>query len=200
MINSNKKLNKRNCEEIVNLHLELLSSSLISLIGKSVAKSYYKFIANSKKDYLFFVFKDSVVIGVCVLSTEPNTLMKRFLFNNLFSIGCYVFKSLLSSKEHRKRILSLLIKNGNGIPEIDGLFEVVQIFTNPRLRDYKIGSNLIVQVEKFLLTENEQKYFLKTFASDANHALPFYNKRGFKNVGKRGVGNRDYLYFIKNIN
>jgi ribosomal protein S18 acetylase RimI-like enzyme len=199
MVYLNNEINKSDISKIAKLHLLSLDNSLISFLGIVVVKKYYEFIKNSPVDFLFLLREGNIIVGACVLSKIPKTLMKRFIKRNWLIVGINVLISFLSSQIKRKRIFNFLLKRSLSPNEVHGLVEILQIFTDPDFRNLKIGTRLLEQVETFLKKEEIHKYYLKTFSSEYNDAIHFYKQRNFKEVGKSLVGDRNYVYYIKFI-
>jgi ribosomal protein S18 acetylase RimI-like enzyme len=198
MVYNGDILRKTELLEIVRIHSLSLQSSMISYLGNNICKLYYKFIINSKKDILFVINDDVEILGSCVLSRFPNSLMSRFILRNCIPVSTTVLVKLFSQKK-RKNIFNFLLNRSHLPDEVQGLSEIVQIFTNPEFRNLKIGTRLLKLVEEYLVKENVHSYYLKTLSNESNDAIFFYERRDFIKVGIDSIGSNSYAYFKKNI-
>jgi len=199
MIYNHQNIKEDDIEQICFLHSISLPDSIITLLGKTIIKRYYNYVINVDKEILFFIKENEKVLGSCLISIKPETLMKRFLLRHWDITSIFVMKALISSSTKRKRILNFLLKKSNKPSEINGMPEIVQIYTNPAIKNQKVGTRLLIQAEEFLVNRKIEKYFLKTFSSDDNQALHFYNRRNFKKIAEIELGKRKYIYFIKDL-
>lgn len=197
MIVTGEEIFKQNQQRIAKLHYDSLTTSLISALGISAVNLYYQYICRSHQDYIFLIEEDGEVSGVCVLSLEPGSLMKRFLVNQIHNLLPLILWRLLTSQEIRKKIWLVLFRSSNKIPAVNNLPEVVQIYTDPEKKNKRIGTRLLTETEKWLLKNGYKKYFLKTLNKEDRSTVFFYKKRGFIEVGKGEDIGKNYVYFTK---
>lgn len=168
-------------EQVVTLHLECLPGSAFSRLGRETVSRFYAFVLRSGCEALF-VEAGQGTRGAAVLSLEPFTLMRRFLFANLFSPAWLISLSLRPLAVFR---VASEIVFGSGVPDaVKGLPEVVQIFAAATARRKGVGSRLLGQVQARLEQEGRAHYFLKTGKTPGNRALEFYKARGFERIGE----------------
>lgn len=198
MLFENESISQSELSQITRLHIDSLEDSMLTTLGKSVVQNYYKFISESRNDCLFYVKEGDNVIGACMISHKPNSVTKRMAKQYPIVILSSVLKQVLLSGKKRKKIFQFLNKNESP-KAIINLPEVIQIFTDSNYRNKRIGSRLLEQVERYLKSRNENRYYLKTLDNIDNLALHFYRKRNFAEVGKSEIGGRPYVYFKKDF-
>ena len=189
-------LDKEDFQRLTQLHMECLPESTFSLLGLSAVKAYYLMIGQSPSDWLFVSRVQSRVCGACVLSNDPNTLSRRILMFRPFSLGFSIIKTMMSSGELRRKLIKSIIDNANIPSEVQGLPELVQIFTDAEMRGNKIGARLIDRVEQQLTGKS---YFLKTDDDSSNRAHDFYKRHEFKVMGTALYLGKKYRYYRKNV-
>lgn len=194
------KLTKADCCSLALLHVRCLPDSLISRLGYGYAKAFYRFISNSRCEFLFVRREAGEIVSACILSLSPKTLATRLLTRTsaLLRAPLRVFR--LPVGGIMKSVCLRLWFRANrsmrgGSSTKESAPEVVLIFTAPEARCRGLGSTLLHRCERFLLTRGHRYYVIKTADDEANLALKFYAGKGFRQRGPlRDHGKRFQLW------
>ena len=184
--------------QIAQLHLELLPDSLLSLLGLAVVERYYRLLATSETENVFFCRVRERVLGAAVLSTAPDTLMGRVLKHDLVVIAWRAMvRAMRSVKVARRLIRGCWYSKPPAA--VRSIPEVVQIFVCADDRGQGIGRRMLGEVESHLRSESCSSYFVKTLPTSENRALGFYGQLGFVGVAEQRVQGVRFQFLKKEL-
>jgi len=165
--------------QMAELHCRCLSDSMVTRLGRRYAASFYRYVERSEKEFAFVQRAGDAIVGVCVVSEDPDSLRTRLARHTTLipwlCLRCYrlplgaILKSSLpwTGKPQPPN------RPGTSIPEL------LLIFTAPEVRGRGLGASLLARCEAFLASRDRFRYRIKTIDDDANPALAFYTRHGF---------------------
>jgi GNAT superfamily N-acetyltransferase len=169
------------------LHMASLPSSMISRLGIAAVERFYEFARTSPKEIVWSALDGQDVIGGCVMSDEPYTMLARFTRTARFRFARELAAATLGDAELRRRIASRFRDGifGEAQASSDGPHapEVTQIFTDARRRGHGVGAALLRTCEETLRGRRVMKYFVHTHSNDNEAGIRFYKREGFVTIG-----------------
>ncbi|MBE7440646.1 MAG: GNAT family N-acetyltransferase [Spirochaetales bacterium] len=193
-----KSLDSIALKELASLHRSALPDSLLSLLGRRAIQSYYQFVSASPSESLILV-GSSPILGCCVLSFAPATLMGRFLRSNPWRHGLFAILSLVQAKAFTRMIRTLFHFRDTFPGEMESLPEVVQLFVAGESRSSGIGYRLLKKAEEQLHQRGAGGYFVKTQTEAGNRAIGFYKKNGFTLRGEVFLQGQHFQILAKDL-
>ncbi len=178
---------------LATLHVQTLPRSLVSLLGKSYARAFYRFVARSRHE-LLCVSRDAdgTVVAAAVLSLMPATLQRRLALHT----SLLLWAALRPWRLPVVRLLREAIAD-EGDQHDDGRPELIIIFADPLHQGEGLGSKLIAVCEQALVEGGCRSYTTKTEADPDNRALGFYLRNGFAAVQRLEKGGLVFQAFQK---
>ena len=123
------------------------------------------------------------IAAACVLSLEPDTVLRRYVSAAPFRFAADLAHRTLTPT-FRKRLLARL-EEGRGAPDT-GVPEVTQIFTDAAQRGRGLGSALLRACEDKLRALGHLTYCIHTLRDDNDAGIRFYHREGFTDSGSSG--------------
>ena len=179
------------------MHSAALSKDLLPQMGKKFLYHFYVYILQSSKENLYYHKENDRIVGVCVVSSETNTLMLRVIKNLFITFIKYSFINLITNPIYRKYVINIVFSRSH-FTHLNP--EIVYIFTNSNHQGKGIGTGLITSVEYELLRNDVHKYYVKTINNSYSMALRFYKNNNFKIEHEFIYAGTQYLYLSKIIN
>lgn len=169
-------------ERLATLHLACLPDSLLSSLGRRAVVRYYDHALAAPTELVLAARIDGAVVGGCVLSHAPGTLLRRFAVASPLRLAGELGRALMRSRDLRRRCLRRLRERE---PEaIADAPEIVQIFTDEELRGRGIGSQFLRSCEESLRLAGTTAYTIRTHRDDNDAGLRFYRREGFAAIGE----------------
>jgi len=170
------------CDALARLHAASLPTSLLTALGRSALVRYYEFALRSPLESVF-VADDGGVLGGCVLSDEPHTLLDRFARYAPFKLARELAVQVVKNPTIRRRIGHRLAHPpspaaGPHAPE------VTQIFTEEAARGRGIGGQLLRACEEGMRARGVRAYFVHTHRDDNSAGISFYRREGFVTISE----------------
>jgi GNAT superfamily N-acetyltransferase len=180
---------EREVPALAALHLASLPGSMLSKLGIAALERYYAFARLSPKEVVWSAVDGMTVIGGCVLSNDPATMLARFTRSAPLRFARELAAATLEDGELRRRIASRFRDGLYGERKADTSDgphtpEVTQIFTDASRRGQGIGAALLRTCEDNLRGRGVQKYFVHTHQNDNDAGIRFYQREGFVTVGQ----------------
>lgn len=197
MIERDEPLSARDIDWIATLHLASIDDSLPSLLGAAYLRRFYRFVAASEVETLFFERIDGDVASVCLVSMEPESLHGRIVKGTSPSLFWYALLALCRSPDSRRFLRQFVTDRLRGAEEAPGGPEITYIFTDPKRRGQRLGARLLARVEAHLRERNVSVYHVKTVDEPDNRALAFYDQSGFRRAGRLVEAGRTFVLFQK---
>jgi len=192
------QLSGKDCSRLAALHCECLQDSLVSELGLSYAKAFYRYVSRSPEEKVFVLREDGEVASGCVLSLRPKTLRQRLLLHTPLLLYAAPWFLRQFSKRNPKPVAEPK-SEPVGDPVPDRKPEVILIFTAQASRNRGTGAALLAQCEQFLLARGDPEYFVRTVDQESNRALKFYSRNGFVAVGQSFAHGRTFRVLKKTI-
>src|SRR5688572_21487219 len=152
-----RRTTRADAETLAFLHAEALPSSMLTALGHAALVRYYAWVTTA--EHAWTAHADGNVVGGCVLSDAPHTVMRRFARAAPLQLGRELAKQVVVNNGFRARLLAGLRGSGGDGPHAP---EVTQIFTDGKLRGRGIGAQLLRACEEDLRTRGARKYFVHT--------------------------------------
>jgi GNAT superfamily N-acetyltransferase len=176
------------------LHAVALPSSLLSKLGAAALARYYAFAIDSPREHVW-VADDNGVVGGCVLSDEPQSVLVRFTRHAPLQLARELAAQTLRDRDLRARLWRRL-----GDPrETPHAPEVTQIFTDANRRGQGIGAQLLRTCEATLRTRGTVSYFVHTQRDDNDAGIRFYTREGFVPIGESRSFGEAFLVLQKDL-
>lgn len=166
-----------NAERLASLHSACLPESLLASLGHKALVRYYEYVTTAPNELVLVARIDGILVGACVMSYAPATLLRRFAFRAPFALfGAIVGRLVVSSRLRRRCLARLYERDRSGELEVP---EIVQIFTDRPYRGRRIGSQLLRSCETTLRDMNARAYTAKTLRDGNDAGIRFYRREGF---------------------
>jgi len=189
-------VNEREITDLVALHTSSLPYSIVTALGRTYARSFYRYVTRSDKEITVVERNgDGSIVAAAVLSLEPATLNRRLLRHTSLFVHVLV----------RPRVLVPLmlgggrIKKGAAAEAAASMPEIILLYTRADERGRGRGTALIAQVEARLRHLRITAYQVKTVAEPSNPALAFYRNRNFIPSGTSAALGRQFHVFIRRL-
>jgi GNAT superfamily N-acetyltransferase len=189
-------VNEREIADLVALHVSSLPDSLVVALGRTYARSFYRYVTRSDKEITVVERNgDGSIIAAAVVSLEPATLSRRLLLHTSLCVQLLtrprVFLPLVSG--------GVGIKKGEGAAATAGMPEIILLYTRADQRGRGRGTALIAQIEGRLRHLGVTAYQVKTVAQPTNPALAFYRNRNFTLSGSSATLGRHFHVLIRRL-
>jgi GNAT superfamily N-acetyltransferase len=173
---------KADAPALARLHATSLPSSLLTLLGHAALVRYYELVIASAVERVE-VADDRGVLGGCVLSDEPHTLLGRFAKHSPLRLARDLAAGVLRDPALRSR-LAHRFTHAPG--QAAGPFapEVTQIFTDAAARGRGIGAALLRSTETALRARSVPAYYVHTHRDNNEAGIRFYRREGFETVSE----------------
>jgi GNAT superfamily N-acetyltransferase len=192
--------------QVARMHADALPASLLSALGQPVLEQYYAFVAwpdrprpsaGSRPERAWVVVDgEDNLVGACVLSDEPGSLLQRFARYAPVSLGRALLTQLVRNRTLRTRVAHRLRERGGDVPHAP---EVTQIFTDRRVRGSGFGGRLLRACEAHLRTRGVRSYFVHTERDDNDAGIRFYRREGFVTIGESRSFGQAFLVMQKDL-
>ena len=176
----------RQLMDVINLHQELLGSTINSRLGREHLEYVYETTMRHKKSKIAIAKLNEKIVGHIVLSLDPLDLKKKLLRNRNFGKLAMIIFSLLSKPFLLRQYLNNRKLNKPTYYEgdiIQPLLAVIAVDNGSQ--GLGIGSRLIDYAEQYFSQNNYFIYKVDTLINNRVSRL-FYKKNGFIEIEERG--------------
>jgi GNAT superfamily N-acetyltransferase len=184
----------RDLARVAELHRACLPASIVSILGAAAVARYYAFVARASAEHVLVARHGDAIAGACVVSCAPSTLLRRFATEAPCVLSRELVTQLVACRAMRRRFLRRLTETNPATPLLP---EVVQIFTDPRLRGRGFGSALLRGSEDHLRARGYLSYCIHTLRDDNHAGIRFYLSKGFTIAGTTRFFGDHYLIMTK---
>lgn len=167
-------------DALARLHTTSLPTSLLTELGHGALVRYYQFAIRSSHEHVWVAVEDDEVVGGCVLSDDPASVMRRFVRQVPVQFATDLGKAILRRGGLRRRLLAGLRGGSDGGHKP----EVTQIFTDAQRRGQGVGAQLLRVCEQTLRARRAASYFVHTQRDDNEAGIRFYRREGFVQIGE----------------
>lgn len=185
----------RDFPELGRMHMDALPESMVSRIGARYAASFYRYLARSPHEAVFFERDETgtgAPVGACIVSQRPQDLSRRLLWHTpLLPLALAALPRLL-----RRKGAAAPAEAGVAQPEGP---EVILIFVRPDRRSDGCGARLLARAEAWLAQAGATRLYVKTLADPGNRAIAFYLRSGFELLGSLRSNGKELKLFQKQL-
>jgi ribosomal protein S18 acetylase RimI-like enzyme len=178
-------------DQAAELHVLLLPGSAISRLGRSYARSFYRFAAKSRTEAVFVAAESGRVIAAAVLSIEPAHLQRRLAIRTSL-IPCMLGAPAIATRMLLARVFGKL-----DAPINSKIPEVIAIFTSHDCQRHGIGAALLRAIEQELRVRGFARYSVRTEDVPSSRAVRFYESQGFERVGHVRTPDARFLVMVR---
>jgi GNAT superfamily N-acetyltransferase len=182
-------------EDLATLHAESLPTSLFTALGHNTLVRYYAYVEASPYETSWTAAENGEIVGVCVLSHEPESVLRRFVSHAPLAFARELGKLVVRDGDLRGRLVQKLREPASE-PHAP---EVTQIFTDQTRRGHGIGAALLRACEAKLRTARISRYFVHTERDDNTAGIRFYRREGFTPIGESRSFGRAFLVMQKDL-
>ena len=187
-------LDARDVELLARMHVEALPESLVSLIGPSYARAFYRYIADSPDERVLLHREHGALVAACIVSLRPETLARRLLTRSPLLLH--------APRAVRRLPLRAMARSartpGPAHPQPVGP-EILLIFTVASARSAGLGARMLARCEADVATTGYQRLLVKTRDVATNRAIPFYERSGFRRIAQVTKFGKRLLLFEKPV-
>jgi GNAT superfamily N-acetyltransferase len=184
------------CAVLISGHMDVLPESVLAWLGPRVLKRFYDFVVGSEQDALFVRFTSAGGFGAAVASTSTQDLNARFIATCPLTFAAASMRAFAADQRMR-RLVRLKLSGGRDItPSGLPAAELVHIYVAGHQQSRGLGKSLMSDVSAWFRARGHSTYFVKTAAAPANRAIGFYERLGFREVGKGCFKGLPYVWFI----
>jgi len=176
-------------DEIVNMHFQELGDDILPQMGIIILNKFYKYIITSDKEVIFSIRENQKIVTVCVVSFEPNTLMRRMILSSIQSVFFHIPLAMLRKPHLLFFFIKVIFAKRKNIlcsPEITYIYSSI--------KGKGLGKKILQNIQSCLLTKDIKKLYVKTINTQNNRAIKFYLENGFKKEFTFSYGGKKYLY------
>jgi ribosomal protein S18 acetylase RimI-like enzyme len=179
------------------LHCVALPGSTISKLGSNYARAFYRYAKDCESEAVFVAHDDSSsVVGAAVLTLDPSGLSRRLFLRTPLLVHA-IWRPLLAVQLARGLFTRQQSQREN--TSVHELPEVLAIFTDRPYRSRGTGKELLRAIEAYLTARSFDRYVVRTLAHANNRAVRFYEREGFKHVGKVSAQGNLFQLLVKEI-
>jgi len=208
-----ERARREHADALATLHRASLPASLLSALGQRALVRYYTHVIDSPRELVLVAIAspglaeerstagagtiDDGVVGGCVLSNEPHTLLRRFVTSARMRFAVELARAAVTDRSLRARLWRRLRERGGD----DGqhLPEITQIFTDARQRGRGIGADLLRSCEEALRVAGQSEYIIHTHRDDNDAGIRFYRREGFATMGETTSFGDSFLLMKKAV-
>jgi len=194
-VNSASTLAEADLARLAELHVASIDDSLPALLGERFTRGLYRFFSASELELLLVERVEGRIEGACVVSLAPATLNRRIARATFGSLLPAAVRSVLTRSEFRALLWHTLRDSG----EEEKVPEITYVFVASVLRGRNLGQRLVGQVDAALSERGVAGYYVKTLDDPANRAVQFYEQNGFRCIGLRKEGGRNFVEFHRQL-
>lgn len=201
---------KSDIEALARIHSDSLPHSLLPRLGEKFLKNkFYPMVVNSENTLLLVKELEGKVVGFALFVYDSQRLEKEIMKHKAslgiaaikrgfsdYRIFSAAFRRLCSPEIRTDKTEEFIISSKNQIPAISEMPELYTLAVLPGFRNKGIGTELTLKGLSVLQENNKSPCIVKS----ASHiAYSFFQKLGFKNIGKeiRGQNDRSLMIFKK---
>ncbi len=177
------------------MHCRILPDSLVSRLGRSYAQTFYRYVANSAREFAFVENDNGELISACIVSIQPETLQKRLLWRTSLLLHVPFALPRLPLRSILKGLTGQTASRSKQPPGP----EVLLIFTAQRARGRGLGASTLRRCENFLKRLGHDCVYVKTLDSPDNRAIQFYLREGFKQCDAFSKNGKRLVLFSKSL-
>ena len=183
-------------EALATLHAAALPTSMLTQLGRDTLVRFYNWSLDGTERTWSAVL-DGEVVGGCVLSDEPQTILSRFTRHAPVQFAKDLATQIVTNRDLRHRFMRRLRERDSG----DGPHapEVTQIFTDGKHRGKGIGAQLLRATEADLRTRAFARYFVHTERDDNEAGIRFYRREGFVPIAETRSFGTAFLVMQKDL-
>jgi ribosomal protein S18 acetylase RimI-like enzyme len=161
-------------ELLARMHCEALPESLVTRIGPRYARAFYRYIASSEYELVMLHREQGEITAACIVSLEPETMSRRLVLHTplAFHAPFALFRLPVGAMVARTR------------GDQPRGAEILLIFTLASARSRGLGAQLVERCQKLVRSHGIARVLVKTRDDPANRAIGFYERAGFKPLGK----------------
>lgn len=182
-------------EDLARLHAEALPTSLFTALGHDALVRYYAYVEASPHETAWTASENGEVVGACVVSHEPDSVLYRFVSHAPVAFARELGKLVVRDAEIRGKLVQKLREPAGETHSP----EVTQIFTDRERRGHGIGAALLRACEAKLRTARISRYFVHTERDDNTQGIRFYRREGFNPIGESRSFGRAFLVMQKDL-
>jgi GNAT superfamily N-acetyltransferase len=191
-------LNHADVVRLAVLHRASLPRSMISVLGQDAVVRYYDMVLRSFQEIVAIARNEQGIIDAgVVVSRKPATLLNRFSRVAPTHFAAEICKSFVLSGDVRRRFFRRIRESEpHGL---DGIPELVQIFTDSALRGRGIGADLVRTCEDALRRAGDRAYVIRTHRDNNDAGIRFYLRLGFTKIGETRSFGDHYVVMKKDL-
>jgi GNAT superfamily N-acetyltransferase len=197
MVEGGKELSERDLWRLAELHVGSIEDSIPTLVGVPFAAEFYRFIAESPREWLLVDRIGEEIAIACVVSDEPETVYARTVRHTWRALLRGAALAFFTNAGFRRFVWAFLRERLRGAAAPIPGPEIAYLFTAPEYRSRRLGRHLIERVDAWLESRGVDLYWVQTLDDPANRAIGFYERAGFRRTGHRRERGRDFVVFQK---
>jgi GNAT superfamily N-acetyltransferase len=157
------------------LHMTCLPSSLLSYAGEDFTRRFYRNVAASPTDALFYIRdKEGVVVASLVLSEDSDALTRRIPKLPLLAAA------LVRPRSWWPLFRAVADRSNTGNPVEP---TIILLFTHAGFRRRGLSRQLVKAAENFVAERGLSRIAVVTENRPDNAAIPFYLAMGYRQLG-----------------
>jgi len=190
-------LTKNDAKEIASIHSLAFPNFFLTALGEQVLKVFYASLIEDKGTIASAVKENNSIVGFFVASTEPNGLYARIFKKNISSFFFPLTLAFLKRPSLLKRmIVSFTSTKSHNVPD-NAIPALLSICVKPDSAGKGVGKVLIGELEKALIAQSKNGYYLTTDADNNIATNQFYLKNGFQLYSSFFQGKRRMNLYTK---
>lgn len=193
------KAESHHVQALADMHMASLPTSVLSALGATFLKAFYRFALSSPQEEVVVCVKDGTPIAGALISDSPETLNRRLLFTSplawavLANFHKPIVREAVFGKTEVEIDADQMAATDTPTPEL------LTLFTDERARGQGIGAALIDEVDRRMSKRGLRRYFVRTTEDRDNPALRFYSRCGFTSAGRIRAHGVAFALLVKQL-
>ncbi len=179
---------------ISKIHIKSLSDDFLPSLGIDFLRTIYEGILENENVFGFVDVENSKVRGFVIGTTDMNRFFRDALFANFFKAFYFLTLQFVKKPQIILKILETFLYPKK---EIGPRAELIVIAVLDKYQGLGIGKNLVAKLEEKFKLKKIKKYKVTVHAN--KQAIYFYEKLGYKRVGKFELYSKDWCVYEKRL-
>ena len=185
---------------IVAIHNNAFPDFFLTKLGDSFLRLYYKSMCKCDGAVTLCAVEDGKVVGFSTTAIKSAGFNTRLIKDNLSGFMWEAIKLLFTKPMSLTHLAKNMSKTNSDVEDKGDYAELFSIGVSPSCQGKGVGSKLLVETEKILVSKGVSKNSLTTDKYDNDATIAFYQRNGYDVMYEfTAYPNREMIRYIKNF-